>query len=137
MNNHEEIIAAMIFADLYSDDVRRKGEAIALLLCGELDEPLISFTVRNGTDEAVARENLEAIKNSHRNDLQRWLDREDRKLAAERQETAVKAFNSQHRESEYGTTAEIAEKLGISKKQVRKLKQNGTLDEAMQALDTQ
>jgi len=51
-------------------------------------------------------------------------------MAGER-DKAIESFRAQHEESAFGTTAEIAEKLNISKKKVRKMKQDGTLDQVM------
>lgn len=43
-----------------------------------------------------------------------------------------KKFQETQKPSEFGTVSEIAEKYGLSKKQVRKMKQNGQLEEYIQ-----
>lgn len=60
--------------------------------------------------------------------LSRWLDRPGARSAhVER----TKHQKELHDQSKYGTVAEIAELLGVSKKQVRAMKRHGVLDAVM------
>lgn len=134
MDRMEEMATVMAFGELFSDDPSIKGRAIATLLLGQMDEGLIAFHTRMGNPESVVRENLESLKDTFRRDLQGWLDGEEFRLSKERKADAARAFTKQHEQSAHGTTAELAEKLNISMKKVRKLRAEGKLDEAIAAL---
>lgn len=139
-NEVDEMEAVLMFGLIFSNScsVDQQAEAIAALLAGELDEGLLAYSRRvDPTRVEFVKQNIERVKNEVTaiilNEFAHPPD-----LAAEirkRNTQAVESFKGMHKQSDYGTTAEIAAKLGVSKKQVRKLKQEGKLDEAMQALN--
>lgn len=85
-------------------------------LRGDMDDALVEIlTERDDISETTVRTNLEVLKQEFRNEIQEALG-------------TTATLHTQHEVSEHGTTAEIAEFLGVSKKQVRKMKKDGTLD---------
>jgi hypothetical protein len=99
--------------------------AVFDLLAGKLDESVFYFNERSGYDLAVVKRNLEQLKEEFRDDIRRGIREADQILA----EKAVRDLSAQH---SAGTTKEIAEMLGVSVKQVRKMKRDGTLDAALE-----
>ncbi len=125
----------------------RNPETVAFFLSGQLDDKIIpSFfykvheRVPKSIEEAQQCEStilgLNNLKEYTRAKIQQGIkELEQQEKSLQRSEARIKErevkqnFQAQNNVSEFGTVAEISEKYGISKKQVRDLKRNGKLQE--------
>ena len=69
------------------------------------------------------------IKDSFRAVLQKAIDNESARLMQQQQEEALEKFMGNHEPHPMGTVADLAEEFGISKKHIRRMKQDGTLED--------
>lgn len=123
------------------------GILIGQLIAGAFDEDIkcaIHFhetgeyptvdTDLSGKPEAF----LESIKEGFREMVAESIKAEEERLEkAHKASEAASNFAAMHESHTLGTVAEIAEKYGISKKKVRKLKKEGRLEEYVASLDAE
>lgn len=104
------------------------GIVHSLILQGKYDDELTAAMERIHGDEASkALDNLKnVIRTNIQHSLYAFMEDQSQNVLDE-----IKSNNQPHPE---GTTAELADKLGMSKKQVRKLKATGKLDEALRTI---
>ena len=119
-------------------------ETITLVTCGHFDEQ-IKFALVNARrgassfDEPTAEElndqmvllGLERIKNHHRAVIQeifRMAERHHEQVAEAERQKLLDQMRANQKPHEMGTVAEIATKYNISKSEVRRMKQAGTLE---------
>jgi hypothetical protein len=119
-------------------------ETISLVVAGHYDEQ-IRFALVNARrgatrfDEPSAEElsdpmvsiGLDRIKNHHRAVIQeifRMAERHDQQVAEAERQKLLDQMRANQKPHEMGTVAEIAAKYNISKSEVRRMKQAGTLE---------
>lgn len=126
--NHSHVMTGMIvLGKLYSPDPDEQANTIAMTLMGKYDEELqAAFTYTHGeSGEGMA----EQLKEQFRRTLQKAINDEATRLEQEKQQEACEQFMGNQEPHALGTTAELAERYSVSKKQIRKMKQDGTLQE--------
>jgi len=113
-----------------TDDPQVQGAAIAKMLTGAHDESLIA-AFEHVEDSDAALQTLVELKDSYRKALQTaideaWKDKDTQgKVSAEE---AVDKFMGNNEPHILGTVTELAEKYGISKSNIRRLKREGQLE---------
>lgn len=119
-------------------------ETITFVTCGHFDEQIkfaLVNTRRNNLNfnEPTAEElndpmvllGLERIKNHHRAVIQeifRMAEKHDQQVAESERQKLLDQMRANQKPHEMGTVAEIAAKYNISKSEVRRMKQAGTLE---------
>ena len=128
MNDPKTIaVGMMILADLYSSDEDVQANTIASVLMGKRDTELeAAFRFTHGE---AGKDMVEQLKEQYRNVLQQAINQETTRLEQERQQEACEKFMGNHEASPLGTIAELAEEFNMSKKQIRRLKSQGRLEE--------
>lgn len=129
----------LFLGQLYSNDPEEAGTAIALLLTGQKDDILLATfnSVKGDEDSRTPEEALDFLKLYFRRQMRLIMNEVEKEVEKEltaEEEKRAESFYHIHDQSEHGTTAEIAQKLGVSKKQVRKMKAEGTLEDALKGL---
>lgn len=117
----------MVLGKLYSPEPDEQANTIAMLLMGKYDDQLTAAFSHQHGEEAGPKMAAE-LKEEFRRTLQYAIDKEATKLAHNAQQDACEKFMGNHEPHALGTTAELAEKYGVSKKQIRKMKQAGILE---------
>lgn len=106
-------------------------KALPLVVAGYFkDEIRAGLSVRNET-EADIDVSYERLIEIARQNVQRIFDMVDadiKREIAEKQQTVKEELKASNAPSEFGTVSEIAAKYGISKSEVRRLKQAGELE---------
>lgn len=102
-----------------------RGTVMGLVLTGSYDNELLAaFSSAGHTKPQQSLDNMkDMIRRGVQRDVQR-LEEEARQVVVDN----VKEINKPH---PAGTTAEIAQKLGVSKNEVRRMKAAGTLNDAL------
>lgn len=96
-----------------------------LIMMGKYDEELI--LALDGTGKGDGQTALVYLKDQIRDTIQRIVDKESEKIQAEQQAAAIANFKNMSRVSEQGTVAEIAQRLNISKSEVRRMRREGLI----------
>ncbi|ASV44321.1 hypothetical protein PBI_SCTP2_306 [Salicola phage SCTP-2] len=131
-------IGNYIVGSIVMDDL---NHTVAEFLNGEYDQ-YVKMALYHASNDEVP-ENEEDYNTSYYNDVLENLKHRGRLLAQKKLKEAFEQIGSNDLEvtdhsasfkdmnsiSEHGTVAEISEKTGLSKKKVRKMKQDGTLDQ--------
>lgn len=126
--NHSHVMTGMlVLGKLYSPDPDEQANAIAHVLMGQYDDALEAAFVYTHGDEGKGM--AAALKEEYRQTLQKAIDDEATRLEQEKQQEACEQFMGNQEPHTLGTTAELAERYNVSKKQIRKMKQDGTLQE--------
>lgn len=106
----------------------------AYTLMGYFDNELIAALNNRINNENLAEKVLERLKTRWKKKITNDLKDEDDKAIinnAGQQKKLSEQFKTIHEQNEHGTIAEMAEKLGVSKKQIRNWKKEGILDEKL------
>jgi hypothetical protein len=114
-------------------------EAWALVLVGRFDDEILcAFHCVNDPSTPASMEDvrtppnllaLERFKDELRANVQRLISEDEKRRRAE----LLQELQQHQQPHAFGPVAEIAQKLGISKSEVRRRKQDGTLDEMLLA----
>jgi hypothetical protein len=103
---------------------------------GDLDLYLICFsqenkrTARSESDLNLPEilEAVDSFKDKLRRYLQSSIESEAKNFMEAERRKMIKQSKALHVKSKYGTVAEMAEQLSVSKSKIRKLKRNGDLE---------
>ena len=124
-SNATLVFQGMLYlSDLYQGEDEVKAKTIGHLLIGDIDDEIkAAFTHVHGEEAGALM--LDQIKDAFRELLQYAIDKETERQEDERCEK----FMGNHEPHELGTVAELSEEFGVSKKHIRRLKQQGRLEE--------
>ena len=131
--DHKAVMVGMIIlGKLYSANADEQGNAIAGLLIGEYDHELThAFAYKSDMETGIKQ--LAELKDAFRKTLQMAINQEAERSQRRAAYEACEKFMGNQEPHALGTTAELAEKYSVSKKQIRKMKQDGTLEEFINA----
>ena len=118
----------------------REPEILPPFLSGEYDIQLKSAfyfqqqgkqaeTIEELDNDNLTLQKLEHLKNVTRKTIQTVADRLEEDVNRHSTKQAKQNFKEQNKVSQHGTVSEISNRYQISKKQVRKMKIQGTLDD--------
>lgn len=131
---HDAFIGLSVIGNAFGKD---GPEVWPFILSGHYDKELkAAFHIRTrGVDVELNLEDeglnahLNVFKRQIRNAVQGIIDAAVREEAANAVKLRQQIMNNLHSPSEFGTIAELVEKTGLSKSQIRKMKREGTLEQ--------
>jgi len=115
-----------VLGRIYGGTPDDQAYTIALVLMGKYDDALEAAFVHSHGE--LGKGMGAELKEQYRKHLQIAINNEATRLEQVSQQEACEKFMGNHEPHALGTTAELAEKYGVSKKAIRKHKQAGTLE---------